>query len=126
MPGVSFDKKSVMSVEEFEDFELKTDAVKVNNFVLADSKEFLGPITRVKVSFSVSNRKPETLKLNAMVAGTTESGEILWALHLAPGFNRVSGNSNEVVTDSSYLPHEDLKKTKQVWIRVVGDFDEDE
>lgn len=117
----AFDKEATVTMSQFEDFEIKTDGVKLNNFSIKEGNAFLAPgMQNISVSFSARNKLDVSKHFSVMMVGVAE-GKVLWALDLEPMMSTISAKRTESISGSSYVPPGTLKKTTKIWIRVVGD-----
>jgi hypothetical protein len=56
-----------------------------------------------------------------MILGMTDK-EVIWALVAAPLMSIIAENTTDKAESESYISPGDVKKTKKIWMRVVGDF----
>jgi hypothetical protein len=118
----AFDKTYNLTIKEFEELQITSNGVTINNFSLGEKRAFLSPKLRnVDVSFSIRNRNEKHHVLNVMVVGM-QGNEIIWALDVAPLMSIIDGNKTENATSDSYVPPGTVNKTERVWVRIVGDF----
>jgi len=119
--ALAFDKTYESSLADMEDLVIKSSGVKLNNFTFGEKEAFLARgLSNIKVSFSARNKNTESKHFSAMFVG--KSGDtVLWAISAEPSFSSISGNETETVTGDAYISPRTLKKTKSVWVRVVGD-----
>jgi len=119
--ALAFDKTYESSLADMEDLVIKSNGVKLNNFTFGEEKAFLARgLSNIKVSFSARNKNAESKHFSTMFVG--KSGETtLWAISAEPSFSSISGNETETISADAYITPATLKKTKTVWIRVVGD-----
>jgi hypothetical protein len=116
-----YDKEWIVTMDQFEDFEIKTDGVKLNNFSIKESAAFLAPgMLNINVSFSARNKLDASKHFSVMMVGVAK-GKVLWALDLEPMMSTISAKKTESINGSSYVPPGTLEKTTKIWIRVVGD-----
>lgn len=119
----SFDKTVNITLDELEDFSVKDNGVKLNNFSLHEGSSFLGRgLTNLELSFSVRNKNEKPRHFSVMMAGWDKEEYLIWALDAEPMMSTVSGNKTETVKSDSYVSPGVLKSTKWVWVRIVGDF----
>jgi hypothetical protein len=118
----AFDKTFILTVEEFENLQINQGGVTINNFALGEKKAYMGKgLANVSVSFSVRNKNAKPNVVNVMLVGMTDK-EVIWALDAAPLMSIISENKTDKAESDSYISPGDVKKTKKIWMRVVGDF----
>ena len=78
-------------------------------------------LANVSVSFSIKNKNSKPNVLNIMLVGMGDK-DIIWAVDAAPLMSIISENKTDNATSNSYVLPGDVKKTKRIWMRVVGDF----
>ena len=118
----AFDKTYVLTVDEFESLQINQGGITINNFALGEKKSFMSKgLSNVNVSFSVRNKNSKPNVLNLMMVGMSDN-EVIWALDAAPLMSIISENTTDKAESNSYISPGDVKKTKKIWMRVVGDF----
>ena len=118
----AFDKNYVLSVDEFESLQINQGGITINNFVLGEKRAYMSKgLANVSVSFSIRNKNPKPNVLNVMLVGMADK-EAIWALDASPLMSIIPENTTDKAESNSYIAHGDVKKTKKIWMRVVGDF----
>ena len=118
----AFDKTYLLSVDEFESLQINQGGITINNFALGEKKAYMGKgLANVNVSFSVRNKNSKPNVLNVMIVGMADK-EVVWSLDAAPLMSIISENTTDKAESNSYISPGDVKKTKKIWMRVVGDF----
>jgi hypothetical protein len=118
----AFDKTYNLTIKEFEELQITSNGVTINNFSLGEKSALLSPSLRnVDVSFSIRNRNDKPHVINVMVVGM-QANEIIWALDVAPLMSMISEKKTENATSDSYVSPGTVNKTERVWVRIVGNF----
>ena len=117
----AFDKVYEDTLDDFEDLIVKENGVKINNFSFAEKKAYLASgLVNIEVSFSVQNKNDASKHFTVMIVGKNGTN-ILWAISAEPMMTTVMANQTETVKGSAYVSPGILKKTKSIWLRIVGD-----
>lgn len=118
----AFDKTYALSVDEFESLQINQGGITINNFALGEKRAYMGKsLANVSVSFSIRNKNPKPNVLNVMLVGMADK-EVIWALDASPLMSIIPENTTDKAESNSYIAPGDVKKTKKIWMRVVGDF----
>lgn len=118
----AFDKTFSLTVEEFENLQINQGGVTINNFALGEKRAYMGKgLANVSVSFSVRNKNSKPNVVNVMIVGMTDK-DVIWALDAAPLMSIIAENTTDKAESDSYISPGDVKKTKKIWMRIVGDF----
>ena len=117
----AFDKVYEDTLDDFEDLIVKENGVKINNFSFAEKDAFLtSGLLKIEVSFSLQNKNDSSKHFTAMIVGRNGTN-ILWAISAEPMMSTVKANQTETVKGSAYVSPGTLKRTKSIWLRIVGD-----
>jgi hypothetical protein len=118
----AFDKTYVLSVDEFESLQINQGGITINNFSLGEKRAYMGKgLANVNISFSIRNKNPKPNVINVMLVGMSDK-EVIWALDASPLMSLIAENTTDKAEADSYISPGDVKKTKKIWMRVVGDF----
>ena len=118
----AFDKTYFLTLDEFESLQINQGGVTINNFSLGEARAYMGKgLANVSVSFSIKNKNSKPNVLNIMLVGMGDK-DIIWAVDAAPLMSIIAENKTDNATSDSYVLPGDVKKTKRIWMRVVGDF----
>ncbi len=121
LPVYAFDKVYQMTIDDFEDFEIKSNGVKINNFSLSEENAWMvDGMKTIKISFSAKNKLEHPKHFTIMLVGMKD-GEALWALNAEPMMATLSAKKTESINQTSYVIPGTLKQTKTIWFKVVGD-----
>ena len=118
----AFDKTYEGTVQDLENLVIEENGIKINNFSFAEKEAFMAKgLANIVVSFSARNKNEVSKHFSAMIVG--KSGEsILWAVSAEPMMSTISANKTEAVKNDAYITPRVLDETKQVWLRITGDF----
>jgi hypothetical protein len=121
--ALAFEYNFKGSISELEDLVINKNGVRLNNFSLGEGKSYSSKsLSNLDVSFSVRNKNGESRHFVLMATGLDSRGKHLWSFNAEPMFSTISGNKTETVNADPYVLTGTLKKTAQVWVKVVGDF----
>lgn len=96
--------------------------VRVNNFSLRERDEYFGKARVIELSFSVANRGPKSLNIDAQMAGFDADQHLIFALHAQPTMSMVSEGRTDTATGSTYATPNDLKLVAKVCLKVMLGF----
>ena len=57
-----------------------------------------------------------------MTAGLDGNNNLIWTISASPSFSMVTPNQTSNVSSDVYSKPDDLEKTKNVWIKCIGEF----
>lgn len=118
----SMDKTYMLTVQQFEDFAIESNGVKLNNFSIAEKSAFLtNAMSNIEVSFSARNKGDTARHFAVMLVGLDEK-QILWSLALEPLMSTLAEKTTDNVEGSIYVSPGTMRKTTKIWVRAIGDF----
>lgn len=110
--------EKTVKVEDFEDLQFKISDLKFNNFSLHLENALLSNTKNLKLSYSCRN-KGEDKNFSASFVGLDAKGKIVFAIDASPSFwTQAKGSSTN--EGEVYAIGNELKRTKFVWVKVVG------
>jgi hypothetical protein len=111
-------------VKGFGDIEMKAETVKLNNFTIAEDRDFMTPRgwNRVRISLSAKNGSSAAARLQLQIAGFDASGNLLWAASLEPLLGLVGAGKVDKLEGHALVTALTLQGTKKIVTYVRGDF----
>ena len=94
--------------------------VRVNNFVLAESKAFVTDAPLLGFSASVANRSDKNIAVTVEIAGLGSSGQPTFALSGDAGFGFIAPNKNEEVKATIATERGAVKGAAKICVRVAA------
>jgi hypothetical protein len=110
--------------KDFGSLELATTDVKLNNFNISESSNFMTPKgwKNVEVQLSAKNLTGDSVTLQLQVVGLDAAGVVLWATKAEPMMGMLGEDKLEEVKGDALVKSGALKKTAKIIVHVRGSF----
>ncbi len=122
----NYDRTFLLTPEELDDLVIEAGTVRLNNFSVAEKKDFLlKDMGLVRFTCAAKNRGQAPKHFVLMVIGMDSKRKLLWADSISPLMNMIDGKQTVALTSNLYTPPGTLSQTKYYWLRVVGNVEEE-
>jgi len=110
-------------VEDLEDFSIKHNGVKMNNFTLSEKSSWTTKsMVNLGVSFSVKNKNTDSKHFSLIIVGLNKKNKIIWALNAEPMMGILSGKKTDSISNDTLVMPGTLAETTKVFVKITGDF----
>jgi len=120
--GTHDTKWKSVSKSDFEEVSVEYGKVKVNNFTLSESKDFMTSKYQLNFSCSGRNKGKDTAYVHIQIIGLDQSDEKVFAMSARPVFlGMLSAGKNETVKQTTRVPKGSLAKVTKIEYRIIID-----